>query len=236
MESAEITVVLDRLAQRFENAEQPAEDLPSACGWGQFLDDPRAHRQTGPYGTSAGLIVSALAGRGTPALQRMAPLPAFWWNEWVTGSVAGRRLFCQTPRLAFFYLGLRLSHILDSNDVCTAVEQELLQRALPSGAWGNYWSSPGIRDETPRVFCSSVVVLALSLLNDIGAGVRDRLEAALPFIENALVGKKDIPLLYAAAASAAVLSVRGGATSPQVMKQIRHIAWSTRANLGDLGV
>jgi hypothetical protein len=236
MEAAEINVVLDRLAQRFENAEQPAEGVPTACGWGQFLDDPKAHRQTGPYGTSAGLIVSALAGRGTAALQRVAPLVTFWWKQWEGGGAEGRRLFCQTPRLAFFYLGLRLSHILDDDGVCAAVREELLRRTLPSGMWGNYWTAANVLDQTPRLFCSSMVVLSLTLLENASPDLLGRLEAAIRAIEDSLIGNKDIPLLHAAAASAAILSVRGGAVSPQVKRRIRHVAWSTRANLGDLGV
>jgi hypothetical protein len=235
METAEINVVLDRLAQRFENAEQPAEGVPAACGWGQFLDDPKAHRQTGSYGTSAGLIVSALASRGTAALQRVAPLVTFWWKEW-GGGAEGRRLFCQTPRLAFFYLALRLSHILDDDGVCSDVREELLRRTLPSGMWGNYWTAPTVLDQTPRLFCSSMVVLSLTLLEDVSPDLLRRLEPAIRAIEDSLIGDKDIPLLHSAAACAAILSVRGGAVSPKVKGRIRHVAWSTRANLGDLGV
>ena len=236
MESAEIGVILDRLAQWFENAEQPDLDIPTARGWGQFLDDPKTHHQTGPYGTSAGLIVSALAGRGTTALQRLAPLPAFWWDQWKTGGPRGQRLFCQTPRLAFFCLALRLSRILDDNGVCAAVQEELLRRALPSGMWGNYWASPAIQDQTPRLFCSSIVVLSLSLLRELPSELRSRLEPAIQIIENHLIGNKDLPLLHAAAASAAILSFHRGAASSGVRKRIRHLAWSPRANLGDLGV
>ncbi|MGN6545075.1 MAG: hypothetical protein ACTHK7_08510, partial [Aureliella sp.] len=34
------------------------------CGWGQFLDATRTHKQIGPYGTCSGVIVRTLAGRG----------------------------------------------------------------------------------------------------------------------------------------------------------------------------
>src|SRR5260370_27882122 len=128
MDAAEVGVVLNQLAQRFENAEEPAEGLPSAHGWGQFLDDPKTHHQTGPYGTSAGLIVSALAGRAPQALEpRIGNLARSWWDDWKNGNATGRRLFCQTPRLAFFFLGLRLSQILDTTGTCAEVEEALFR-------------------------------------------------------------------------------------------------------------
>jgi len=236
MDAAEVGVALNQLAQRFENAEEPAEGLPSARGWGQFLDDPKTHHQTGPYGTSAGLIVSALAGRAPQALEpRIGSLVQSWWDDWKNGNAGGRKLFCQTPRLAFLLLGLRLSHILDAT--CAEVEDELFRRSLPqSGMWGNYWTSDALMDPTPRLFCSSIVVLCVALLRDVTPDTLKRLEPSVASIEQSLIGSRDLPLLHAAAACAAVLAVRRGSTSSRLKKKIRKIAWSARADLADLGV
>ena len=237
MGRAEVSVVLDRLARRFENAEQPVEGCPGLVGWGQFLDDPVTHRQTGPFGTSAGLIVSALAGRGTAALaSRLVALPTLWWNQWQAQESDGYRLFCQTLRLAFFYLALKISGILDENGIRSQVQEELLRRSLPSGLWGNYWASDAVRDQTPRLFCSSVVVLCLSILEEVPQPLAARLEPALRGIEDRLLGDADLPLLHVAAASAAVLAARGTKISSKVRKRIRKSAWSLRAQVGDLSV
>lgn len=238
MDAAEVGVLLNQLAQRFENAEEPAEGLPSARGWGQFLDDPKTHHQTGPYGTSAGLIVSALAGRAPQALEpRIGNLVRSWWDDWKNSNASGRKLFCQTPRLAFFFLGLRLSHILDADGTCKEVEEELFRRSLPvSGMWGNYWTSDVLMDQTPRLFCSSIVVLCIALLADAPSETLKRLEPSVASIEQSLMGSRDLPLLHAAVACAAILAVRGGSTSSSVKKRIRKIAWSARADLADLGV
>jgi hypothetical protein len=237
MDAAKISVVLSHLAEQFENAEQRVAELPSAQGWGQFLDDPKAHHQTGPYGTSAGVIVSALAGRGAAALEpRIGTLLQSWWDDWKAGRPPGHRLFCQTPRLAFFYLGLRLSRVLESSGIGAEVESELLRRVLPSGMWGNYWTSPTILDQTPRLFCSAIVVLVAALIGDVPAPTLPRLEPAVRQLEEALVGDNEMPLLHAAAACAAILAVRKGKASSRVRKRMRQIAWSRRASLADLGV
>jgi hypothetical protein len=102
--------------------------------------------------------------------------------------------------------------------------------------WGNYWTSPTSLDQTPRLFCSSIIVLCISLLNELPPELVTRLEPALGKIEESLLGSKDIPLLYVAAASAAVLSVRGAKLGSRVRSRIRRLAWSARANLADLGV
>jgi len=228
-------VLLDRIAQRFENAEQPPAEAMSAPGWGQFLDDPKSHRQIGPYGTSAGLIVSALAGRGSAALQRVSALPESWWAQWKDYELPGRKLLYQTPRLAFLYLALRISNVLNSS-IHAEVEQELLKRMLPSGMWGNYWASSSTLDQTPRLFCSSIVVIALTLLREVSPALIGRLSVATTQIEASIMGNKDLPLLHLAAATTAILSARRGELSTKLRGRIRQIAWSTSANLGDLGV
>ena len=237
MDKAELALVLDRLAAVFENAEQPVPGLQGSVGWGQFLDDPVFQKQTGPYGTSAGLIVSGLAGRGAAALTaRLTGLPNLWWQDWQSEQGDGYRLLSQTLRLAFFYLALTVSKISEETSIRSSVRQELLRRALPSGMWGDYDAKRELKDPTPRLFCSSIVVLCLSLHETLPTEASSQLELTLTGIERGLLGDKDLPLLHAAAAAAAILCTRGPKASRKVMQRIRKIAWSLKAHIGDLGV
>lgn len=86
IDSKEIASLLDRLANGFENAaERPSNEdsePTEAVGWGQFLDAPKQHQQVGMYGTCAGIIVLAVAGRGDNPLSRKAvTLMDYWWNS-----------------------------------------------------------------------------------------------------------------------------------------------------------
>ena len=82
VEVAELNDLLDRLARRFEDADQAYDAENDARGWGQFLDAPKRHSQIGPYGTSAGIIVLSLAGRGQSVLTRQATaLLCRWWKR-----------------------------------------------------------------------------------------------------------------------------------------------------------
>jgi hypothetical protein len=102
--------------------------------------------------------------------------------------------------------------------------------------WGNYRTSPTLLDQTPRPFCTAIVLLSIALLSDVPARTLKRIEPALRQLEDVLIGDKDMPLLHAAAVSAAILAVRKHRVSPRVRKRIRQIAWTTRAGIADLGV
>src|SRR5438876_10298368 len=97
------------MARRFEDATQFHDSRPDARGWGQFLDAPKHHKQIGLYGTSAGVLVLALAGRGKNAVSDAAiSLLKHWWDARETEEY-GRGRFVQTLRLAFLNLAVRLS-------------------------------------------------------------------------------------------------------------------------------
>jgi hypothetical protein len=80
------------------------------------------------------------------------------------------------------------------------------------------------------------VILCLSILEDLPESMVSLLEPGLKGIEDRLLGDTDLPLLFVAAASAAVLAVRGSKVSSRIRKRIRQIAWSLKAQIGDLGV
>jgi hypothetical protein len=68
IEIEQIEALLGGLAAAFEDVEKRPEGVPTGRGWGQFLDGSTSHRQIGLYGTSAGILVRTLAGRGETQL------------------------------------------------------------------------------------------------------------------------------------------------------------------------
>jgi hypothetical protein len=234
-QAAEIRVLLDRLAKRFEVDERTSDGVGQ--GWGQFLDDPRPNTQIGPYGTSAGLIVSALAERrGESLAPRFSQQMDCWWSQWKAGTGEGHRLLCQNLRLAMFYLALKTSHVLDSTGTTIEVKNEILSRMLPEHLWGNYWLSPSARDQTPRAFPSAILVIALTLLEPHDPNLHERLRECAEVLEDRLIGTSDLPILHAAAAAAAILAIKSRSISATAFRRIRAVALSGKGSLGDLSV
>ena len=234
MEStAEADVLLDGLAGRFEDAARDA--YKGASGWGQFLDGSVQHEQIGVYGTSAGIIVRALAGRGVSSLTDQVQLTEGWWGERGPGQSAYDD-FCQIPRLAFFHLAMRLASQRDA--FLEEVAQELLGRLLPSDMWGNFYSSSEIFDETPRLFPSSIALLSFALFRTEATPISDRLIAVANQLERKIAGSDRLPLLHIAAASAAILWTKGASVDKRVWRKISSLAYVDTGdpNLGDLGV
>jgi len=163
---ATIDELLGKLAQKFESAVIRSDG--DEWAWGQFLDSSRTTEQTGPYGTAAGVMVLALAGRG-PSLYLRGGVKTLckWWSEATSssgsnGAYATERL-TQTIRLSFAHQALRLAGTPEALETAEAMRVALLDRRLPDGHWGNYWISATDHDATPRVFASAVVLMALTL-------------------------------------------------------------------------
>ena len=173
--TADLNLLLSRLAERFENSAQlwPGDGR----GWGQFLDAPRGHTQIGPYGTCAGLIVLSLAGRGqSPICRSAAELLVGWWAQREQEHYPQKR-FAQTLRLAVLVLALRTSDLPELTDIREEAEAALFGRCLPSGGWGDWWLGPNNYDATPRLVTSSMAVLSILLFRP--APLSERYSAAI---------------------------------------------------------
>lgn len=236
VEVADLKDLLDRLARRFEDAAQASEEARDGRGWGQFLDAPKRHRQVGPYGTSAGIIVLSLADRGQSVLTRQATaLLCHWWKRRKDDAYAHQR-FVQTTRLAFLNLALRLSGVPDTDGTRAEVEKALIERLLPSGMWGNYWISNSICDPTPRLFPSAIALLSFTLLRDAPLPTSEKVISVAARLEEKLSLSRRLPLLEAAAASAAILSAKGTSISRSAISRVADNALSSRPGLGERGV
>ncbi len=238
VKEGEINDILDRLAQRFESGVQTVNGSPDYRGWGQFLDAPKLHNQVGPYGTSAGLIVLTLAGRGASILTQQArSLLENWWRnfrETSNSSGYAMRRFIQNPRLAFLNLALRLATA--SNDDPTTrsdVESSLLNRTLPTGLWGDYWFSERLHDQTPRPFCSAMALLSFSLLRDERQPSNNKLEIVAKQLEEKLKGSRDLPLFHSAAIAAAVLTTPKTVVTRGAITKLTDIALRGPRGLGE---
>lgn len=236
LDKAELKDLLDRLARRFEDEAQPSVASPSMCGWGQFLDTPRRYRQTGSYGTSAGVIAIALAGRGASALARQATSQlCHWWKDRDRDAHIQQR-FVQTTRLAFLNLALRLSDGPDAQEIRAEVEEALLARLLPYQMWGNYWVADEMYDPTPRVLPTAIAVLSFTLLRVASSSVDGRILSAVEKLEEKLTLSDGLPPLEVAATSAAILSVRGSSAGRRVLARMSASALSRRPGLEERSV
>ncbi len=236
IEAAELKDLLDRLARRFEDVAQESTEAPCAWGWGQFLDAPKRHKQIGSYGTSAGILVLALAGRGMSVLTTQADaLLHYWWMHREQGDYARQR-FVQTLRLAFLNLALRLSPAIDADKIRAEVENTLLERLLPSGMWGNYWISDRLQDPTPRLFPSAIVLLSFTLLRDGSLPTNEKVLSVADRLEERLTASRDLPILEAAAVSAAILAAKGTSAGRKTLARMADIARSTHFGLGERNV
>ena len=123
---AELRVLIDGLARRFENRVHNTKDEQAAAnlsGWGQFLDDPTGQRQTGPYGTTVGIVVRALAQRGNDQLsERCGTRVNDWWHNRSKGP-DGPKLFGQITRVAMLHLALRLAKIPNTMETLESIRQ-----------------------------------------------------------------------------------------------------------------
>jgi hypothetical protein len=224
---ADLDFRLGCLAERFESSvrQQPESEI----GWGQFLDAPSAHNQIGPYGTSAGLIVLSLAGRGsTPASQGAAKRLAGWWQERASDLYSSKRL-AQTLRLAWVHLALRISG--EQREYQQQIEGEILRRRLPSGDWGNWWISDQRHDSTPSLFTSSVVVLSLLLLRSTPLELADQtyFTALSKRFLRALDGPENLSSLERAATLVALLVLQASEMGAS-LRPLRSTLWTTMLN------
>ena len=236
VELAHLKDLLNRMAQRFEEAEQAPDGAPDLRGWGQFLDAPKRHKQVGPYGTSAGIIVLALAERGGSALMKRAvDLLRHWWMNRDQCDYARKRI-TQTPRLAFFSLALRLSGIAEATNESDQVQNVLLERLLPSGMWGNFWVSDKICDSTPRGSTSAFVVLSLLLLRDTKSAIDSRITEASDELEKQLIRSKDLSLKDTSALCAAVLATKETSISRKTFTRINRVATSEHSTIDEKAV
>ncbi|MGH9476173.1 MAG: hypothetical protein ACRD1C_07555 [Terriglobales bacterium] len=230
-----VAVLLEKLAEKFDTAIQQEGGATSQWGWGQFLDDSKERRQIGPYGTSAGMIVRALAqGVGAAPDARPSAIITSWWREWKSGSGSGRKVFCQNLRLAFFLLALRLSSI--DAALSAEAEEELLKRNLGDDMWGDYWESDTDHDMTPSHLVTSTVVLAFTLCQPSPEGQTvSRLRRSVVRLEQRLLGDPQMPALQASFAAAAIMAL-GPQNARAIRKQIARFAMSRDFSLADLGV
>jgi hypothetical protein len=195
---------LELLAKKFADTVQDLGDSEGR-GWGQFLDAPSRHRQVGLYGTAAGLIVLSLAGHSQGvAARRTAETIAHWWSVRDTDTYAAQR-FLQNLRLSFAFLGLRLSNQEAFSEASSEMELALLQRCLPSGGWGNWWVNEENHDDTPRVFTTSVALIALNVFRVAPEDPAKRLSQAQAWLTERAATTVGLTRLERAAALTALL-------------------------------
>jgi hypothetical protein len=235
IEIEQLETLLSGLAAAFEDVEKRPESVSSARGWGQFLDGSTSHQQIGLYGTSAGILVRALASRGKSQLtDEVADFVRHWWSHRETDAKI-REFLGQTTRLAFLNLALRLSHIVDEDGIKGEVEQELLRRLLPNDMWGDYFFSH-VQDPTPRLFPSAVALLSFTLMRQPNSSLDQRLLRVADQLEGKLLGYSRLPMLHAATAATAILATKGQAIGRKVRKRITAMAYAGQADMADLGV
>ncbi len=228
LKTTEISDLLNQLATLFEEALQAPDQtgVPNdAHGWGQFLDATKPHKQIGLYGTSAGVMVLALAQRGNDLTSTRAWKQLdIYWKARSTPSEYSYEKLLQTPRLAFLNLALRLSNIPDARMVASEVENELLRRQLPSGLWGNFWISESDHDPIPRLFASALALLSISLLKNDPTQQDPRLSGPADALEKAFMSKENLPTYQQAAIAAALLSTKVVPLQRNTMARLRQLA------------
>jgi hypothetical protein len=224
MDSAELTERLDSLARRFEDNSETAPDT-DFIGWGQFLDVQKKYQQLGPYGTGAGLIVLALADRGqSRPIVKAQELLNYWWGRRNDPNDRSHRQYIQTLRVAFQHLALRLSGTPATDSHLLETRRVLLDRVLPSGFWGNYWTTSQVHDSTPRIFPTAMCILSFALMRPDGEPLDERILAAVGKLELRLQTARNLSLLEMAAMIAALLSAKRGSLQRKTKRKIRRIA------------
>jgi hypothetical protein len=240
IEAAELHGMIDGLAKRFENrvhrsAAEKELDVSGVSGWGQFLDDPTEQAQVGPYGTAAGLIVRALANRGSDQLaEQVVTSVNTWWAS--REKDTDRRQFSQTTRVAMTHLAIRLAAMPTAATTLQEIRALLLQTIRPDGMWGNYFSLGRVQDPSPRIFATAIAILSFTLFLSPADTVPQELIRAATGLEEKLLGTKELPFLHFAAVSAAILSAKRTATNKRVVHRITKIAYATQLSLPELGV
>lgn len=232
VETTELEERLSRLATRFEDAIQENADAPGASGWGQFLDAAKRHKQVGPYGTAAGLIVFSLAKRsGSPRVDQAVSLLNTWWNRRNLGVGQSKEIFVQTLRLAFCNMALRLVGTHAAESLRKETESALLERIIPQGMWGNYWVSNSLHDSAPRLFPSALAVLSIALMRSDSSRIDGRVNAVADQLETKLALWRDLSMRDITAIAAAVLSLKGTAISRKTSWRLATISRLLPASL-----
>ncbi len=228
----DLKAALDRLAARFEENIQAEAEQCKAQGWGQFLDNPKAHLQVGPYGTSAGLIVLALAERGQSfPVTEAQKLLGCWWALRVDPKNQEHRLYVQTLRLAFQYMAVRLSGRNTNDPIVKEHRAALLVQVLTSKLWGNFWTNSTKLDSTPRIFPTSMVVLSFALMGNGATNLDNRILEATDQLESKFSLSSGLTLLERAAIAAALVTVKGKALNRKTLRRIDRLARSLNGNL-----
>lgn len=214
-------------------------ELDGQCwAWGQFLDATKRDDHVGIYGSSAGIIVLALAERGdsiylSGALRQLRE----WWtagnppNASNPKTLYARERLVQTLRLAFMYIATRSLVHSDAVAFSKELKEALLYRILPSGLWGNYWLDDTKHDQTPRWFTSAIVLLSFALTCDESEPLDDQLLTAATLLENHLVsappiGSSSFRAAEQAAISAALLSIPERSIGSRARRRMNRLARS----------
>jgi hypothetical protein len=227
----ELHELTSRLAEKFETNLQEESDECDAHGWGQFLDNPKPHLQVGPYGTSAGLVVLALAVRGqSNPVTEAQRLLGCWWALRDNPENPAHRLYVQTLRLAFQHLALGLSVTSFGDQILNETRAALLARVLTSKLWGNYWTNDSVHDPTPRTFPSAMVILSFTLMKKGTHSLDHRVTAATDQLEPKL-SVAGLSLLERAAIAAALVTVKGNKLSRKTSRRIDQLARLVHPNL-----
>lgn len=234
----QLRTLLDGLARRFENRPQSEDEFAGsgALGWGQFLDGQPKHNQVGPFGTCAGVITRALAGRGRDQLDaHVNTLIEHWWAARST-SASHAKFLGQTIRLAMLHLAIRLKDDSSLAVLAKELEETLLNDIRSDQMWGNYNMPGNIEDPSPRLIASSLVVLSFMLFRREDERPPDVLVETVKKIEDRILGTETLPRLHVAIASAAILSMPGYTPQSEVRAKISRLAYATQVSLPELGV
>lgn len=228
MASLDSDSYLDNLAKGFEDR---IRATAHGSGWGQFLDGPVGHEQIGPYGTAAGAIVRALAGRGADAVGRDVETLLTYWLDPEAPNYT--ELWPQTVRLAFVYMSLRLACL--APDKTQALRAELIRRRLPGGLWGNYWCDQQNHDPSPRTVPSSLILLSLALLTT-DEEIDDVMRGQADLLESRLGAGTKLSQFERAIAGAALLSIKRGGLGKTALGHLRSLAFDLPKGPSEQGV
>ena len=102
------------------------------AGWGQFLEAASPVAQIGPYGTSAGIVVTQVAFPPGHIDQRVKAQVRQFWEEKPNG-----KMFPQNVRLAFMVLSLARTEDLELLRIRDEITAVILARQLPDGSWSD---------------------------------------------------------------------------------------------------
>ena len=216
MASLDSELYLDNLAKGFEDR---IRVTAHGSGWGQFLDGAVGHEQIGPYGTAAGAIVRALAGRGRDAVGRDVETLLTYWLDPVAPSYA--ELWPQTVRLAFVYMSLRLAGL--APDTAQTLRAELISRQLPGGLWGDYWCDHAHYDPSPRTVPSSLILLSLALLTTDDT-IDDVMRTQADLLESRLGAGTKLSQFERAISGAALISIKRDQLGKAALRRLRSLA------------